>query len=63
MKGTFKKSLEKMIMGDQCTRSTVPIINPKHKLFGLLNHFKMLTDTVEKFNNYHEIIQRIQNED
>lgn len=58
MKGTFKKSLEKMVMGDHCTQSTVPVINPKNKLFGLLSHFKMLTNTVQKYNTYHEIIQR-----
>jgi hypothetical protein len=58
MKGTFKKSLENMKMGDQCTQSTVPIINPKHKLFGLLSHFKMLTNTLQKYNTYHEIIRK-----
>lgn len=60
MKGTFKKSLDKMVMGDQCTQSTKPIINHKHKLFGLLSHFKMLTNTVEKFNAYHKLIKKSQ---
>ena len=63
MKGTFKKSLSNMVMGDQCAQSTVPIINPKHKLFGLLSHFKMLTNTVQKFNTYHEIIKSSMNFD
>lgn len=58
MKGSFKPSLEKMVMGGQCTMTNIPVLNPKNKLFGLLSHFKMLTNTVEKFNAYHNIIQK-----
>lgn len=51
-KGVFKKSASKVQSGDQCIAPHIPVINPKHKLFGLLGHFKMLTSTVQKFATY-----------
>ena len=62
-KGVFKKSSSKVICGDQCVYPLSPVINCKHKLFGLLGHFKMLTSTVEKFATYQRAIQKSLNEE
>ena len=57
MKGTFKKSVEKVALGDQCLSSIIPVLNPQKKIFGLLSHYKMLTNTVQKFNKYYKVVQ------
>lgn len=57
-KGVFKKSASKVQSGDQCIAPHIPVINPKHKLFGLLGHFKMLTSTVQKFATYQKTMQK-----